>query len=133
MKKQRTVLQAKRYGIHSCAPTTTLLTAARRMVDDEISYLVVVDDAGWLLGVVSRLDILRAHMASDDWSEQPVTRVMRTETSVATPQTLLAEVADRLLSGNTDHVVVVLIEGGMQRPVAIITATDLVYHLVMDS
>ena len=45
-----TVLQAKRYGTFSCHSRTTLLGAARRMANEDISALVVTDDDGYLAG-----------------------------------------------------------------------------------
>ena len=72
MKKGRTVLQAKRYGIHSCSPSTSLITAIRTMVEDEVSSLVVEDDQGYLAGLITRTDILRAHISLENWASQCV-------------------------------------------------------------
>ena len=72
MKKGRTVLQAKRYGIHSCSANTSLLVAVRTMVEEEVSSLVVTDQQGYLLGLITRVDILRIHLDQDNWASQMV-------------------------------------------------------------
>jgi CBS domain-containing protein len=38
-----TVLQAKRFGVFTCSNNDTLLEVAQRMVEEDISALVVVD------------------------------------------------------------------------------------------
>jgi CBS domain-containing protein len=130
MKKGRTVLQAKRYGIHSCSANTSLLVAVRTMVEEEVSALVVTDQQGYLLGLITRTDILRIHLDLDNWASQMVKDHMQTDIPVVTPQTLLIDAARLVLDSGTRQVVVVLDEAGKLRPVAILTDGDLAYHLV---
>jgi len=130
MKRGRTVLQAKRLGIHSCSPDTSLVSAIRTIVDEEVSSLVVADDDGYLLGLISRVEILAAYLAMDDWASQPVSAHMTTKVVVVTPQTLLRDAAQLMLDHRTHQVVVVLEEDGRQRPVALVTDSDLAYHMV---
>ncbi len=133
MKKGRTVLQAKRYGIHSCSANTSLLVAVRTMVEEEVSALVVTDQQGYLLGLITRTDILRIHLDLDNWASQMVKDHMQTDIPVVTPQTLLIDAARLVLDSGTRQVVVVLDEAGKLRPVAILTDGDLAYHLVKSS
>ena len=48
------------------SPTAPLAEAARRMIEYEVKNLPVVDDDGKLVGVVSRADLVRAFVRSDD-------------------------------------------------------------------
>ena len=130
MKKGRTVLQAKRYGIHSCGPTTSLISAIRTMVEDEVSSLVVLSNEGYLMGLVTRADILRAHLDLDDWASRQVQEFMAREVPVVSPTTLLIEAARMMMDQPVRQVVVALDEGEHKRPVAILTIGDLAYHLV---
>lgn len=130
MKKGRTVLQAKRFGIHSCNLNTSLVVAIRLMVDEEIGSLVVTDDEGYMAGMIMRADILQAHIEMDNWAAQPVKKFMHRDVAVVTPQTLLIDAARLILSHPLGQVVVVLPEGDKQRPVAMLTDGDLAYHLV---
>ena len=60
--KTRTVLEAKRLGIVSCKGSDPLEKIAARIADDDISALVVTDDQGYLSGIISRSDLLRAYV-----------------------------------------------------------------------
>jgi signal-transduction protein with cAMP-binding, CBS, and nucleotidyltransferase domain len=135
MKKSRTVLQAKRYGVYTCPPTCTLLEAARKMVTDDISALIVVNKDGSLAGVISRTDVLRAHLALEPWEKAPVRDYMSTQVVTVTPDDLLRDVAQHLIDRHIHRVVVVKPDPdtAQPRPVAVVSAADLVYHLVKDA
>lgn len=133
MKKGRTVLQAKRYGIHSCSPSTSLISAIRTMVEDEVSSLVVEDAQGYLVGLITRTDILGAHISLDNWASQCVREHMKRDVPVVFPNTLLIDAARLMLEQGGRQVVVVLDEQGKLRPVAMLTDADLAYHMVKAS
>jgi CBS domain-containing protein len=48
------------------APGATLAEAARRMIENGVKHLPVIDHGGKLVGVVSRADLVRAFVRSDD-------------------------------------------------------------------
>lgn len=50
----------------TAASDETLAIAARRMLDHDVNRLVVVDDGGALIGIISRHDILRAFQRKDE-------------------------------------------------------------------
>lgn len=135
MKQGRTVLQAKRYGVFTCYPATPLGEAARKMVAEDISALVVVDaQTGALVGLLSRTDVLRAHLALDQWVEGLTQDYMSTTVITVQPDDLLGDVAQHLLQHQIHRVVVVRPEeNGPPRPVAVVSAADLLYHLVKDT
>jgi len=54
MIEDQTVLEAKRIGVFSCKIGTTLGDAARYMVSEDVSALVVTDEEGCLAGIISR-------------------------------------------------------------------------------
>lgn len=133
MKKGRTVLQAKRYGVVTCPPTCTLLEAARHLVQEDISALVIVDDAGALLGLLSRSDILRAHLALEDWHTAQVGDHMSRKVVTVETGDLLSTVAEHLVKHHIHRVVVVRPdEHDRPHPVGVVSAADLMYHLVKD-
>jgi CBS-domain-containing membrane protein len=61
------------------APTATVTEAARRMHTVGVKRLPVVDDAGRLVGIVSRADLLKVYTRSDDaiWREISPARLRR--------------------------------------------------------
>lgn len=48
------------------SPTATLAEAAGRMIEHEVKHLPVVDGSGVLVGVVSRGDLVRTYVRTDD-------------------------------------------------------------------
>ena len=89
MRTDQTVIQAKRFGVYSCRKDKSLLDAAQRMVEEDISALVVVDADGFLSGIITRTDLLRAFVRFEDWEKQPVESFMNTEVVTVSPQTQL--------------------------------------------
>lgn len=104
--------------------------SARRMVEEEISTLVVTDDEGGLAGVITRTDLLRALCERSDWKKQPVEAYMSREVITAEPQTPLKEIARLLLDKQIHRVVIVQAEQERRRPVAVISVADVVYHMI---
>ena len=124
--KTRTVLQAKRLGIVSCHDDDPLETIVRRMADDDISALVVIDPGGYLEGIISRSDVLRAYAQSTNWRSDTVEQYMTRTVITVTPETKLIEAADLLVNKHIHRVVVVREEEGGSRPIAVISDSDLV-------
>ena len=132
MKQGRTVLEAKRFGCQSCTSDTPLLDAVTKMVEHDISCLVVTGPEGYLTGIITRSDVLRGYMASDEWQRLPVGDYMTREVVTVTPQDLLSTVANLLLDHHIHRVVVVRDENGRPKPLAVVSDTDLIYHMVRD-
>lgn len=133
MRPDPTVLQAKRFGVYSCAPDATLGDVARRMVEEDISALVVTGPEGYLQGIITHTDLLRAHTEREDWAEQTVSRYMTSPVITTTVDHRLSQVARTLLEQRVHRVVVVREEDGHQRPVAVLSESDLVYAFSKES
>lgn len=126
--KGLSVLQAKRYGVYGCPPQTTLLRAAHQMAEESISCLIVTDAAGVMHGIVTRTDLLRAHMDAVDWSTTPVEDYMSRHVLSVSPTAPLEEAIDIVLRQRIDRVVVVDTE--TQRPLAVVSTWDMVNALM---
>ena len=131
MKKDLTVLEAKRYGIFSCPEDATLLAVSRRLVEEDISCLVVVDGDGCLAGVISHTDLVRAAMEEEGWETRLAGAYMSRDVVTVDRDATLERVG-RLLLEHCIHRVVVVRDGGQGRqvPVAVVASSDLVYHMV---
>lgn len=127
---ETTVMQAKRLGVLTCNPDTTLLEAARQIAAEDISALVVTDADGYLIGIITRTDLLRAYAANADWSRHRVFDYMNPNVVTVGLDAPLSEVAQALLGKHIHRVVAVRREGKRLRPVAVVSAADLVYHMV---
>ena len=126
------VLEAKRYGVYQCEQDQTLYEAARLMVDEDVSALVVTDEEGCLMGILSRTDLMRALLTDQEWENRPVRLYMVGEVVTAGPHATLLEVAKLLLEHQIHRVVVVKDEEGKKRPLSVISAADIVYHMVKE-
>jgi CBS domain-containing protein len=102
------------------------------MVEHDISCLVVTSPEGYLTGIITRSDVLRGYMASDEWQRLPVGDYMTRDVVTVTPQDLLSTVANLLLDHHIHRVVVVRDENGQPKPLAVVSDTDLIYHMVRD-
>ncbi len=128
MRQDPTVLQAKRYGVYTCTPGTPLREVARRVVEEDISALVVVDADGYLEGIITHTDLLRAHCECEDWATRRVDQHMTRPVVTTTVDDHLSHVAEMLLDRHIHRVVVVREENGRQRPVAVLSESDIVYY-----
>lgn len=133
MNLNRTALEAKRLGVFTCEQCHNLGEAARTMADEDISALVITDREGYLRGILSRTDLLRAAVASEDWQAQPVDQFMSQDVVTVPPTTTLRDVAEILLDHRIHRVVVARQEQGRLRPVSVISAADIVYHMAKES
>jgi CBS domain-containing protein len=57
---------------------------------------------------------------------------MTSDVITVTPEDLLSTVANLLLDHHIHRVVVVREESGQQKPVAVVSATDLIYHMMKE-
>jgi CBS domain-containing protein len=103
--------------------------ATRRMVAEDISALVIIDEHGALAGILSRTDIIRAAITNEAWAELPISQFSNPQVVTVTPEATLRDVGMVLLDRHIHRVVVVRDENGVKRPVSVISAADIVYHL----
>ena len=123
------VMQAKRFGVWTVAPDVTLQEAARQMVDRNISALVVVDADEYLEGVITRTDLVRAAYERQDWMRLPLSDYMMRNVVTVGLEDKLEQVMKLLIENHIHRVVAVENENGKLRPVAVLSAADVVYHM----
>jgi len=132
--KTVTVLAAKRLGITCCERDQSLQQVAQRMAEEDVSSLVVVDASGYLAGIISRTDIVRAALAHpDEWRQHTCRQWMTSQVITVEPEMVLEDVARLLQRNNIHRVVVVHTEGERLRPIAVVSDSDIVYHLARRS
>ena len=130
MKKGTRVADVKPYGIYSCYELTPLKEAARKMVTEDISSVVIVNEAGFLRGILTRTDLVRAYLESENWAELPIKEYMSSEVVTVSGRDTLIKVAKLLQDKHIHRVVVVKEEDGEKRPVAVVSDSDLIQHMV---
>lgn len=132
MSLDQTALEAKRYGVFTSESSVNLAEAVRHMVVEDVSALVITDADGYLTGILSRTDVIRAAIQYQDWQERLVEEFMNTNVVTVPIQATLRDVAEILLDHRIHRVVVAREEDGKKQPLSIISAADIVYHLTKD-
>jgi len=129
--KTVSVQAAKRLGISSCACDTLIGDIARQMNSADISCLVVTDEEGYLQGIVTRTDVVRAALEQpEQWEVTSCCDWMTSDVITVLPSTALSSAAQILQAKHIHRVVVVEHEGDKARPIAVLSDSDIVYHLV---
>jgi CBS-domain-containing membrane protein len=131
----RTAADVMTRDVITAQPDMSVLDAARRMADRHLKRLPVVDASGHLLGIVSRVDLLRTVAQGYPAPEQPsephppprlVADVMRRDVPAVSLHTPLSEVLDVIVSTRLNHAVVL----DEQRHVAgVVTDAEVVRRL----
>jgi CBS domain-containing protein len=132
MSLDQTALEAKRYGVLASECSVTLADATRQMVAEDVSALVITDPQGYLIGILSRIDVIRAAIQQPDWAGRSVQEYMNAEVVTVPIEAPLRDVAEILLDHRIHRVVVVRDEGGKKQPLSVISAADIVYHLAKE-
>lgn len=127
------VYQAKRLGVYTILPDDELKTAARKMQDYNISALVVADEEGYLAGVLTRTDLVRACYSQNNWAHLPVRKFMAADVVTVQLDDPLERVMELLIQNHIHRVVAVEEVNGKAKPVAVLAAADIVYHMAQDN
>lgn len=128
----QTILETRRFGVIGCEQNKTLGEAGKRMAEEDIGALIVVDEDGFLAGLLTRADLLRARKSLPEWKTQPIKDFMQREVVTVLPNARLKDIADLLLEKQIRHVIVARTEDGKKRPIAMISEADILYHMVQD-
>lgn len=123
-------------GVLTCRPETPAAEVADLMSAHDVSALVVVDDEGYALGVISRTDLVNAVFVQPyfaHWRGLTARHLMSSPVISVTADTPLAEAARLLHERRVHRLVVTEPDGDRQRPVGILSLTDLVRHLARSS
>ncbi|MFY4815565.1 cyclic nucleotide-binding/CBS domain-containing protein [Haloarcula sp. AONF1] len=107
-------------GLHTVTPDTLVEDAAAVLLDNDISSVLVVDDDGGLVGILTSTDFVDIVAKSQPKAETTVERYMTRDPITAGAQDDVAAVAATMLERGFHHVPVV--DG--ETPIGIITTSD---------
>lgn len=119
----------------TCGPETPVVQVADIMDRNDISALVVVDDEGDALGVISRTDLVNARFIEPymkHWRGLNAEHVMTKPVISVSMETTIDEAVQLLNEKRVHRLVVVEKTTGHMRPVGILSVTDLARHVVDD-
>jgi CBS domain-containing protein len=123
------ILKYKGRAVTTAPPTITLLEVARRLAQRRIGAIVVEDERGALVGIVSERDIIRAlSECGPDCLERPVAEAMTRHVVTCQETDTLDELMAMMTARRFRHLPVVT-EGDL---VGIISIGDVVKHHVAE-
>ena len=127
----RTIGDAMRRGVVTCPVDANAAEAAKTMLDNDVSALVVVDERLNACGVISKTDLIKSY--GRELSQITAEDIMSPEIFTVSPDTLVYE-AVQLMLGHRIHQVVIVTQGGAhRRPVGIFTSGDAVALMAGES
>jgi CBS domain-containing protein len=104
--KIQTILATKGTHVFTVRADQTIKEAIAALVQHNVGALVVVDEAGKAVGIMSERDVVRA-AARDEPFTQPVSAVMTKKVIVASPQDELASVMQTMTEKRFRHLPVI--------------------------
>jgi len=122
-------------GVLDCGPDCPLQDVARRMTELDVSALVVTDELGYVAGIVSRTDLVRARaLAKDlkDWTHLTAAQIMSKEVVSVTADTPLDNASQMLAARKIHRLVVVEGPGPKAKPIGVLSITDIVREMAED-
>lgn len=115
--------------VATATPTETVRTAARRMADNDVGTLVIIDPEGArpAMGIVTDRDVAIRGVASGlDLDRTPVSQIMTTPVHSVNESTPIEQALARMANSATRRL---LVTGDRDRPIGILSLDD-VLHLL---
>lgn len=101
--KVSAILSTKAKRVITIGQEKSIKDAVSLLREHNIGALVVTDDAGGLLGILSERDIVRTAAAADNPLAQPVSQVMTTSVITCRPQDDLDAIANTMTEKRFRH------------------------------
>ena len=132
---QRQIKDVMQRSLLTCLPTTPIEVVARRLTDYHVHALVVVDDDGYAIGVVSQTDLLLAHCRPEAELAGPCTAgdIMTSTVMTCTPETTIFDAVTTMTRNHIHRLVVVKASSPKLYPLGVVSMTDIIRYLLQDS
>jgi CBS domain-containing protein len=115
------------WGYVACRPTTPVHGAVRAMLERNSRSLLVIDDGGRLVGVVTGFDLLPS-LADESPSQRVVSEYMHPPITTG-PDATLREAIDLMLTKDVHRLVVTDPEKPNGLPMGLISTTDIIVEM----
>jgi CBS domain-containing protein len=126
---ERTVGEVMHQGVLTCQRETPIQDVARTMSDNDVSALVVVNDAGDMVGLISRTDLVNARLYEQYWKHWrglTAGHIMVTDVVWVKPTDSLQHASKLMMERRFHRVVVAEEQDNGVRPLGVLSITDLV-------
>ena len=120
----KTISDIMRKKLISVEDSASVQEAAKKMLDKNISSLVVVDENSRPIGLVTERDLVRKVCIQDAYTSKVITKeIMSSPLITIESRSSLSEAIDTMLQNNVRHLLVVDISNA-DKPVGIVTPLD---------
>ena len=126
-----TVRDWMHFGVIACEPETPAEKVAETMRRHDVSALVVVDGDGYAVGLISRTDLVNATFVEPylrHWRGLAARHLMSTPVISVRAETPIEDAARLIRERKIHRVVVTVADTIGERPVGILSVTDLARH-----
>lgn len=125
----RLVGEVMHHGVLTCRRDTPIQDVARNMSEQDVSALVVVNDEGHMIGLISRTDLVNARLYEQYWKHWrglTAGHIMVTDVVAVGRDDTMQHASKLMMERRIHRVVVVEPAGEGHRPVGVLSVTDLV-------
>lgn len=133
--EQRVVEEVMHRGVLTCQRETPIQDVARQMAEQDVSALVVTNEDGGMVGIISRTDLVNARLYEQYWKHWrglTAGHIMVTDVVSVRPSDSVEE-ASKLMMERKIHRVVVVEDGPAgQKPLGVLSVTDLIRDLAKE-
>ncbi len=120
----RFVRDLMRRGVITCHTDNSLPEVARRMTENKVTAVVVVDEGGEVCGILSRKDLVEVY--NQDYKKMLAEDVMNPDVATIIPDIPVEAAALIMLDMGVSRLVIMHERPATQRPVGILSMSDIV-------
>lgn len=124
---EKLVQQIMHENVIGCQPDAPLSEVVQIMSDTDIHALVVTDDSGEVVGVISHMDVIPLY--GQDLSQFSAAQVMTSKVICVAPTASVREAIEVMVSKRIHRLVVTRPEGNQLMPVGVLSTTDIVREM----
>ncbi len=124
MVSAKLVCEVMHKGLVACWADESLVEVARRLCDDSIHAIFVLNQNGHVRGIVSQTD-LAAALVEGDWQDLTAGEVMTPDVVTIFEDTPLEIAAEVMLNRNIHRLLVVQQDNPSTRPVGVLSFSDI--------
>ncbi|NOX62866.1 MAG: crotonyl-CoA carboxylase/reductase [Chloroflexi bacterium] len=129
---ETTVREVMHYGVITCQPDTPVGVVAQRMLEYDVSTIIVIDERGYLDGIITQTDIVlaRQRRRPEEVAQLQTQDIYTPSVLTCTVDTKLSDAITHMTRNRVHRLVVVEEREEGQWPVGIVSMSDIVRHTI---
>jgi CBS domain-containing protein len=132
-RQNKLVNEVMHRDVVACEQNTPIPQVARLMTQRDVSAVPVIDADGFLVGIITRTDLVTLRAYEDYWRAMKAEHVMMRDVATITPGETLAEASKRLSDRKIHRLIVVEMDDAQRaRPIGVLSQTDIVRDMALE-